>query len=40
MWIKAYLGCLYVVGLGSERALNPALFFAPTCDRPSQGEIT
>ena len=29
MWIKAYPGCLYVVVLGSKRALEPALFSAP-----------
>ena len=29
MWIKAYPGYLYVVVLGSKRALEPALFSAP-----------
>ena len=29
MWIKAHSGCLYVVVLGSKRALEPALFSAP-----------
>ena len=29
MWIKAHPGYLYVVVLGSKRALEPALFSAP-----------
>ena len=30
MWIKSYSGCLYVVVLGSERALEQALISAPS----------